>query len=672
MKFDTLLTRHLPWLLLTSTTFACAAESELDAPEVTAREGGGPLSGPGTADPKDELCDPSNQVVVFNTQTAPEAATACPDFVGGSWTGNPIFGGGGVTVPSGLAGYCRYTSAGATTDDVDDLALALQAFSPGAYEIGTDCRAVEPQGSAISDEVGDELDSYFGWLSGRTTPQEIALTVSRTPAEIHTAIVDTYPSNPDTTKLPYSSHGPVVTSIVESFLCPTGVGCIHQVRNYLGLPRTNQGMNTPRGGQVGLQSDLARGIYSALVADQQMGSEHLVINLSVAWEAEEFGGMELSDMDPAARAVFDVIRAARCRGALIIAAAGNQSGLSCAGEPMAPARWEDIPAPDSLECIELGILNPFVDTANFAPLVYAVGGLLGSNTPMATSRRGGMPRLAAASSHAVAHPREGLTDLAVRTGTSIGTAVVSAAASLVWSYDPGLSPSDVMQHLYQSGQPVGSLTADFGPGASVAVHRVDACDAINSMFPGTPLTCESSPPVSLDQIAADVEAAVTDTYIVSNSPGVPCTDGCGENYTLYPVLGSSLTCATVEPDPWRWLTAPQPTQAGCEDCLTTTDHGTNQSTAFLTVSDYYAGWTIKAVSLELYDEKGNRKVFGITEKMLLGGGVEPMAEEISEYVVPMSLGGDVFAYGYVLMAFTNPASGESVETRDALLLRNVF
>lgn len=667
MEFNMLLTRRLACLLLTSTAFACAADSDIESPGTEARDGGTPPAG--VVDPYDQVCDPSNQVVVFN------ATNTCDDLVGGAWEGQRIFAGGGVPAPSGLAGYCRYTFDGAATEsDVKDLNVALTAtFGGPNYEIGVDCRAVQPQSSAISDEVGDELNANFGWLSGRITPLQIATATLLAPAEIHTAIVDTYPSNPDTSELPHSTHGPVVASIIESFLCPTGVGCTHQVRNYLGLPRTNEGLDLQRGGQVGLQSDLARGIYHALVADQQLGSEHLVINLSVAWEAELFGGMGLTDMDPAARSVYDVLRTARCRGALIIAAAGNQSGLSCSGEPMAPARWEDIPAPDVAECGQLGIIkNAYVDTANFAPLVHAVGGLLGPNTQMATSREDGMPRLAAASSHAVAQPREGLPDLAVRTGTSIGTAVTSAAASLVWSYDPDLSPSSVMQILYQSGQPVGSLTSDFGPGgAATGVRRVDACAAVKATIPGLPPTmpCPSTGHYTLDEVATEVEAAVTYSPIVSNDPGVPCTDVCENSYTFYPLSGSGRGCSEVEPDPWRWLTAPQPTEAGCQECILTTESSANEASALLTVGDHFVGLDVRAVELELSDANKEMKVFGISERDLAGGATSPSTGTIGDFLVPMSLGGFDPVRAYIVMHFVDSNTDEVIETRDAMLLR---
>lgn len=648
MKPNLPISYALTCLFLASMAPACAAEPGVVVPDATPR----------SADLEAQVCDPSHQVAVLPQDSVCTTATL------GLWASEPVFGGGPGPVAAGLRPYCRYTFDGdAKTSDVGDLAAAL----PSGTELGVDCRVVETQNSAIADEVGDELEDYFGWLSGRITPQEIGAVPV---ADIHTAIVDTYPSNAPIA--PVSTHGPVVASIVESFLCPTGSGCTHQVRNYLGLPRTNEGINPQgKGGQVGLQSDLARGIYHALAADEQLESDHLVINLSVAWEAEKFGGTGIGDMDPAARSVYDVIRVARCRRALIIAAAGNQSGLSCSGEPMAPARWEDIAAPDSLECEELGITNPYVDPATDAPLVHAVGGLLGPNVPMATSRAAGMPRLAAASSHAVASPRDGLASFAVRTGSSIGTAVASASASLVWGYNPGLSPSTVMQKLYDSGHPVGTLDADFGPWGVTPVHRIDACAAVALAAPGLGVTCGGSPPVTINDIVVEVEGAVNATHLVTTDPGISCTDVCDNDYTFHPVPGSALGCEDVEPDPWRWLTSPQPTEAGCDECILTTESSSNEATAVLTVADYFDSDDIKSVEIEVKTISGAVHLFGITDKELqVGAVVQPRTGFVDEFVVPVSLGAVVPESAYVLMSFEDPNGGESIDTRDALILRS--
>lgn len=662
-------TLRLTCLLLTSATFACAEGSEPDLPETALRDGNGGGSGGGGQDPYDEVCDPSNQVVVFYS------SNGCDDFLGGDWEGARLFN-SSTAPPEGLARYCRYTFDGAATlDDVKDLTAELETTFPAGFEIGTDCRVVEPQNSAISDEIGIELDEQFGALSGRVTSQQVKAALPLyNPFEIHTAIVDTYPSFPANPAVPNSTHGPAVASIIESFLCSSGPNCNHNVRNYLGLPRTNDGLDTTLGGQVGRQSDLARGIYAAMVADSALSAEHLVINLSVAWEAERFGGTGLADMSPAARSVYDAIRVARCRGALIIAAAGNESGLSCSGEPMAPARWEGIPAPTSSECAELGLgLNSrFEDDADYAPLVHAVGGLFGANTAMATSRAAGMPRLAAASSHAVVPPHTGLPGVVIRTGSSIGTAVASATASLVWSYNTTMSPSDVMDVLYQSGQPVGGLTADFGSVVPADVHRIDACAAVEHAVPIINLNCTTSTPHTVDDLATEVEAAVSVTHSLSTDPVVPCTDVCGVNYDFYPVPTSSLGCTSVEPDPWRRLTAPQPTEGGCQECILTTEESTNQASALLTVGDHLDGGNIKSAHIEIHDINGEKQIFGISDKDLAAGAsVHPRTGFIDEFVVPLSLGGVIPESAYIVMFFLDPndLNLEPVETRDALILR---
>ncbi|MCR9160710.1 MAG: S8/S53 family peptidase [Nannocystaceae bacterium] len=642
-------------MILLTSTLACAVETaSVDRPfelENTAER---------AADPLDTVCDVSAQVALFDDPVA------CTAPVGPSWSGEAVFQ--GSAVPSGLRRYCAYSFDGsATAADVEDLEHAITTRHGTPFELGVDCQAVEPQNTAITDAIGPDLHAFFDWMSGHITADQAQAAVQLlTPAPIHTAVVDTYPQHPVAPPEPNSTHGPVVASVIESFLCPSG-GCNAKVRTYLGLPRTADGLDLTDGGQVGRQSDLARGIFAALVADQASGSDHLVINLSVAWEAEEFGGMNLGDMDPAARAVYDVIRVARCRGALIVAAAGNQSGISCTGEAMAPARWEGIAAPAAGECTDLGIANPFVDPVAGSRLVHAVGGLFGPNTPMANSRGLGMPRLAAAASHTTASTRQGLQLPAVRTGTSIAAAVTSATASLVWSYRPELSPSEVMNALYNSGSVVSGVASDFGAGGPV--RRVDACAAFNHAVPAANLPCQSTPTVSLSDLVAGAESAVTVTDTPTMGTLHWCFDSCGNPYTFQALSGSAAECEAAEPDPWRWLTSPQPTRAGCPDCVLTADSTSNQASALLTVGEDFEGYDVLAAKLEVIDDLGETHFFGVTEKDLAQSAVEPTRTAAADYDVSVPLDGLTPLRAFILLDFEEPSTGEYVSTRDAMIVR---
>ena len=642
-------------LLLALTTAACATEDGsaptdgLDSP----RE---------TVDPMAVVCDPSNQVAYFSGADLPTGL--CGDV--GPWLGQPLFDGPG-DVPQGLERYCLYTYApgGADVDEAGNLGSHLGAN----FELAADCRAVTPQGSAISDEIGAGLDAYFGWLAGRITPDEISTPLAQQP--VHTAVVDTYP-HAEPSK-PRSSHGPIVSSIINSFVCPAGTGCAVQVHNYLGLPRTGTTVDYNRGGLVGRQSDLAKGIMEALAAHEMFhAGDPLVINLSVAWEAEEFGGMDSNDLSPPVRAVYDALRVARCEGALIIAAAGNASDISCSGEPMAPARWEEIAAPDGGECAELGVSNAYVDPAAHAPLVHAIGGIYGPQTKMMASRQAGMPRLAAASSHAVAQPGPGLPALEVRNGTSIGTAVASATASLIWSYDTSLSPSTVMRKIYEAGEPIGSLTADFGPGGAVtAVHRVDTCKALEEAIPAFSLGCDDrEQPVTLAQLVNFTEAAVTNSDVVSIGTGLDCTDACDNPYKLYPQAGSTRTCTSIESDPWSKLTSPQPIITGCQECILTNDTSAQESTALITVVSDFAGYEIKGVDIEVFDENDFSDKYNVAEKDLASGTLIPAYGEILDYDVPLDLEKFVPIRAMIYMYFIDPKTGEAFETIDSMMVRS--
>ena len=608
--------------------------------------------------PRDAVCDLSYQVAQF------EVPTQCNTPVPLGWTASPLFSG---PVPSGLRQYCSYTFAGSATEgDVDDLEQALVAPASSGVQLGTDCRAVDTQNSAITPIAGAHFRGYFEWLAGYVSPDAVAGSVPLLPrVNIHTAVVDTYPSFPIAPADPHSSHGPVIASIIESVVCESGETCSDRVRTYLGLPRgaTNSDVSTTRGGRVGLQTDLARGIVNALQADASANSQHLVINLSVAWEAEEFGGMDVDDMEPPTRAVYDALRVARCRGALTFAAAGNQSTLSCTGEPMAPARWEDIAAPTMAECADLGVANPSQDTG---PLLYAVGGLYGPNLPMANSRAAAMPQLAAASSHATASTRDGLPLPAVSTGTSVATAVSTATASLLWSYRPELEPSQVVQTMVQSGHSVQGHTADFGsPGAQV--RRVDICAAFNAAVPTAGLPCNAPLITPLD-IWNVIEPAVTENAMGPGFDPLPrkCTSVCGDDFDLYVQQGSTRDCPAVEADPWQWLTTPQPTKSGCQECSLHTNQTQNTDTAILTVTDAFASHDVKGVELEIHDDVGNVFMYSVADDDLANGAVVPRVGEITEYVVPLALDGIDPARAFVLISFID--GDESIQTRDAMLV----
>lgn len=623
------------------------------------------------------ICDLNHQVVRLPA-SAPANGNGnavgdpCDDFPGAGWEGEQLFA--STAGPSVLDQYCSYTfvlSNGATDNHVADLLTLL----PGS-ETGADCQAVTPQGQAITDAIGDELDQFFGYLAGRVDGTGLAEAYpDAIRGAVQTAVIDTYPNDqPDT---PESSHGPVVMSIIEAIACPEGTqGCDIGVGAFLGLPRSENGFNyNDNGGVVGRQSDLARGVFEALEAHRASGSGRMVMNLSVGWESEHFGGSSPSDMPPPVRAVYDALRVARCEGILIIASAGNSTGLTCNEEALAPGRWEDIPAPTAAECTAIGASSFVPETATYRPLVHAVGGLFGVDSEMVSSRELGMPRLAAAASHAVARDRQGLTGDEMRTGTSLSSAVASAAASLVWSYRPEMSPARVMEVLYESGG-LTSATADFGGGTSIPVRRVDACSAVEFVCAlptsdcgttpgGHELQCDADPPVTLSGIVSTVEnlppAILKVREAVFGTVEKCDSRRCGDPIVFHPHDTETRECDDVERDPWSWLTSPQPTTSGCSDCILTTT--TIDPTVLLTVDEKFASDTLVAIDVVVVDKGGTKFVYSLKD---VDTGMVPALDEskVATYQVPFDLNGVEAVEATVLMTF---ASG--TETEDPMLLR---
>jgi hypothetical protein len=312
------------------------------------------------------------------------------------------------------------------------------------------------------------------------------------------------------------------------------------------------------------------------------------------------------------------------------------------------------------------------DTGNYRPLVHAVGGLFGANSAMVSSREFGMPRLAAAASHAVAHPRAGLSQLAVRTGTSMSAAVASAAASLVWSYRPGLSPAAVMNVLYSTGAST-SGASDFGASAPVEVHRIDTCSAVKHVcgLPGSTcgptgvaLDCDADSPVSLSGMVGAVEDLPPSILKVRTADFdatlQTCFDGCGTEIEFHPYDGETRSCGDTERDPWAWLTNPQPPKSGCNDCVLT---GTNTDpTALLTVDSAFAGDTLISADVEVVDVRGAKYLYSL--KDAITGAAPPLDRtKVASYKLPLDLAGVEPQGATVFMTFASGA-----ETEDPMLL----
>ena len=296
-----------------------------------------------------------------------------------------------------------------------------------------------------------------------------------------------------------SPHGFALAYIGQNLVCEDE-GCAARITTRLALPIIEFNAKSPkltrrdvdRGGYLGMQSDLAEAITTEVDdwrRDRRRSSErHLVLNLSLAWDGELFGGLgegQISEMRAGTQAVYRALQYAAGFDALVLAAAGNAKTEPCSNfGPLLPAAWEIHGVRDE-SCRE-----------HRRPLLYAVGGLQAGGFALGNARPGGMPRRAAYAVNAVARCPLASGYTAKLTGTSVSTAVVSSIAAVVWAAFPEKSSCEIMDILDASGEQL-SMPADFwfGEDASPApahpwVHSLSLCTVLEQVCARPGATCQ--------------------------------------------------------------------------------------------------------------------------------------------------------------------------------------
>lgn len=349
------------------------------------------------------------------------------------------------------------TSADLVRFDQDCAALALTDTSPAAQPRQPHAEAFLAQTAALEEplDIRGQLGVRLAFLDTQPTGEGVPATAGN------------------------SSHGYTLAHLAKELVCEPGsmARCAAQITTRLALPILEFDPEDPKGyvedrvhgGYLGMQSDLAEAIRSEVDSwlPRRESQRHLVLNLSMAWDGTLFGGLDaeqVADLRAGTQAVYRALQYAKGFDVLVLAAAGNQKKEPCANVgPLLPAAWE-IGGPRAESC----------GRTDEGPLVYAVGGVRADGSPLANARPGGMPRRAAygEAEHYV--------------GTSVGTAVASSIAAVVWDTFPELTSRCVMQILDGAEQDpsclaavrVGDLegilpmTADFwfGMGSSFAAH----------------------------------------------------------------------------------------------------------------------------------------------------------------------------------------------------------
>jgi hypothetical protein len=293
------------------------------------------------------------------------------------------------------------------------------------------------------------------------------------------------------------------------------------------------------GGYLGMQSDLAEAIRSEVDTwwPKRGSQRHLVLNLSMAWDATLFGGLDaeqVADLRAGTQAVYRALQYAQGFDVLVLAAAGNQKKEPCVNYgPLLPAAWE-MGAPREESCRQ----------AEEGPLLYAVGGVRADGSPLANARPGGMPRRAA------------YGETGLYTGTSVATAVASSIAAVVWDTFPHLTSRCVMQIL-------DGTELDSGCRLKLQAGKPDDLLSMKADFwYGMSSWTEAAPPVRRLTLCTVLEQAC------SGQPSATCPlrSGC-RSHSVAPALGRGIATpgAATQGSCQPWL-YPQPEDDPCPTC----------------------------------------------------------------------------------------------------------
>lgn len=547
----------------------------------------------------------------------------CPNIPGPigkpNWKGSKLFGAGAINE---YGTHCLYEYNAPTNPTPPEVSFFQGAG--GMIDVATSCLAVMPEGelvTTLNPPLRDLTKNRIDTVSG-TEININGTAAGRSPVVVH--VLDTTPLVDPVSPPPRNWHGILVADLIMDIThgCQSSSAfCKVVVENHLGLPRYGAGKlqrDLTRGGLAAYHDEVAVGIINALKAWEALpalNKPKLVINLSIGW-LREFGGEvvngAIDDAPPGVKAIQLAIERARCRGAIIIAAAGNEDG-ECEPNPMLPAEWERLPAPDSDRCGDIDVTLATLGGSDYHPLLYSVGGVDWDDNPIANSRTNGRPRLAALGQHVVGPD---LTQAAM-TGTSMSAGVISGVAALIWGYKGTLGPDDVMDVIYDSGVEV-APSADYGcEEVKDPIMRVNACEALDlacDTYGGCPntfnLDCDDDP-LSLDELATAVSNLTADPIppppiVVTPVNDCPqyCTADTADGYAA-----AGQGCPTLEgPSRYSHVANPQPDNIGCSSCTwetTSTGTPTQVTTIWATLTRSYLGKNVVNASGTLMVDDGS-------------------------------------------------------------------
>jgi Subtilase family len=430
---------------------------------------------------------------------------------------------GTLPTQSDLTGLFAVSGANDLTEDVP-VVFESAAFTPPEIAFLSGLR------TAMSAQVGDA--TLLPHPPGLETPVARVVVVDSAPDALHGHI-----------QPGISRHGDTLAHLIEDLVClpatPSGRMCAAEVTTALALD-----------GGVGTLSDLAGAIERAVVLWQNGRSlapaatpAQLILNLSLGWEDQPgIADCSTRSVQSAAlpvRAVAGILQYAAAQGALIIAAAGNdsggprpRSGLVC------PGRWQAVPR----------------DSDPKQSLVAAVSGVDYRDHPLATARPLGITGIAALGFGGVSwNPADPVPP--PLTGSSVSTAVISAISALVWSQQATWNAAQVTRAVYDGGVAAGPANECPLAIPGCLSHRASLCGALHAA--GVAVPCSPAAPYPGSNPALPAEIAAIDLAFGS----LPPTAGTAAP-TAAPLPRD--TVPTLQIQPWIY---PMPIAETCPVCV---------------------------------------------------------------------------------------------------------
>lgn len=432
-----------------------------------------------------------------------------------------------------------------------------EVFTDKGYEVGFDYPLVQGAGDLDllpRPEQRAAFQQRAGAVGTSTWP---------TTAPVRLALIDSLDASGagwTYANLSSDNHGAPLGRLIEELTCVSGIGdgtkpCLVDLVAYDALHNVSA-----TGEPAGTLHDLADAIIAAVDGDDG----HKVINISLGWvPLPSLGNVDPNQPMPTpTKAVYEALKYAACHDAVVFAAGGNylggpngtfDSGL------VYPAGWQADNT--AVQCDQYGGAGQFNGS-----LVHAVGGLGASSDKIGLSRPGGFPTLAAfgvdgVSLKVVGSSTKPKDHTLPMSGTSVATAVVSAAAAARWALDAGPNNEAIVDALRQSPS---SLQGDIKYDNTYDVKKIDACEqateGCNSSSCGGTFVC---PTVGNPAPSAATLALIAPSLATATAPklkertcsghtvwGVPGNTTCMDNFTT-----------SVDATPW---VHPMP---GCDPCV---------------------------------------------------------------------------------------------------------